>query len=145
MLHYSRGRQNFRKEVAKQMNLTLLISEIESVDKEVKESSETTISCVITGITAAVTVSWRTSSGKVSGTNFTPTQGTYSNGEQTSTLTVKGAQVITDTAYTCRITSGSLPSSAHSDTTVNLNVYGRQQHFHYSYSNMIYISSLKEL
>ena len=95
------------------------------MSKEVKKGSDTTISCVITGITAKVTVSWRTSSGEVSGDNFTPDQGTYSNGQQTSTLIVKGTQVTTDTTYTCRVTSG----SEHSDTTVNLNVYGRPYHF----------------
>ena len=109
------------------------ISEVESVNKEVKKGSDTTISCVITGIAAKATVSWRTNSGEVSGTNFTPVEGTYSNGKQTSTLTVKGTQVTADTAYTCRVTSGSLPDSGYSDTTVNLNVYGKvQDHTVYS-------------
>jgi hypothetical protein len=93
------------------------------VIKEVKKDSDTTISCVITGITAKVTVSWRTSSGEVSGDNLIPNQGTYSEGKQTSTLTVKGTEVATDTAYTCRVTSGSVDS----DTTVNLNVCGTLQ------------------
>ena len=95
------------------------------MNKEVKTGSDSTISCVITGLTAKATVSWLTSSGEVSGDNFTPVEGTYSNGEQTSTLAVKGTQVNSDTAYTCRITSGSIPTSTHSDTVVNLNVYGR--------------------
>ena len=98
-----------------------------------KKGSETKLSCVITGLTAKATVSWRTSSGEVSGNNFTPVEGTYSNGKQTSTLTVKGTQVTADTAYICRVTSGSLPDSGHSDTTVNLNVYGKvQDHIVYS-------------
>jgi hypothetical protein len=79
---------------------------------------------MITGLTAKATVSWRTSSGEVSGENFTPTQGTFDKGKQTSTLAVKGTQVTLDTVYTCRVTSGSLPDSGYSDTTVNLNVYG---------------------
>ena len=90
-----------------------------------KKGSDTTKSCVITGLTAKATVSWRTSSGEVTGSNFTPVEGTYSNRKQTSTLTVKGTQVTADTAYTCRVTSGSLPDSGYSDTTVNLNVYGK--------------------
>jgi len=79
---------------------------------------------VITGITANATVTWRNSTGPVSGANFTAIPGNYSNGTQTSTLEVKGIQVTADTAYTCRVTPGSLPDSGYSDTTVELNVYG---------------------
>ena len=103
----------------------MFISEVVAVSKEVKKGSDTMISCVISGITATATVSWRTSSGEVSGVNFTPVQGTYSDGNETSTLSVKGTQVNSDTAYTCRVTSGSLSNSGYSDTAVNLNVYGR--------------------
>ena len=92
-----------------------------------KKGSDTTISCVITGIKARATVSWQTSSGVVSRDNFIPLQGTYSNAKQISTLAIKGTKVTADTAYTCRVTSGSLPDSGHSDTTVNLNVYGKFQ------------------
>jgi hypothetical protein len=80
---------------------------------------------VISGITATATVSWVTNTGAaVSGSYFSTTQGTHSGGTQTSTLLVYGDQVTADTAYTCRVTSGSLSNSAHSDTTVYLNVYG---------------------
>ena len=102
-----------------------LISEVEFVGKVVKTGSDTTISCVITGLTDKATVSWLTSLGKVSEEDFTPVQGAYFNGEQTSTLAVKGTQVNSDTVYTCRVTPGSSPTYAHSDTVVNLNVYGR--------------------
>ena len=94
------------------------------MNKEVKKGSDTTISCVITGITETATVTWRTSTGPVPAEKFTPIQGSYSGGAQTSTLAVDGTLVNEDTAYTCRVTSGSLPDSSHSDTTVNLNVYG---------------------
>ena len=89
-----------------------------------KKGSETTISCAITGLTETATVTWRTSTGPVPAEKFTPIQGSYSGGAQTSTLAVDGTLVNEDTAYTCRVTSGSLPDSSHSDTTVNLNVYG---------------------
>ena len=103
----------------------MLISEVEPVSKEVKKGSDTTISCVITGITAKASVIWLNSAGTVSGANFTALQGSYlNNGTQTSTLEVKGIQVTADTAYTCRVTSGPLPDSGYSDTTVELNVYG---------------------
>ena len=107
--------------------MTSFISEVETVSKEVIKVSETTISCVITGLSdATASVSWRTSTGAaVSGDNFIPTVGTQADGKQTSTLLVNGPQVSVDTAYTCRITSGTLSDSGSSDTTVNLHVYGR--------------------
>ena len=106
------------------IHLSNLTSEVESVNREVKKGSDTTISCVITGLTETATVTWRTSTGPVPAEKFTPVQGSHSAGTQTSTLAVDGTLVNDDTAYTCRVTSGSLPDSSHPDTTVNLNVYG---------------------
>jgi hypothetical protein len=105
--------------------VNLSISEVTAKSKEVKKGSDTTISCMLTGLTAKATVSWQTSSGEVSGDNFTPTQGTFDKGKQTSTLAVKGTQVITDNVYTCRVTSGSLSDSGYSDKTVYLYVFGK--------------------
>ena len=103
--------------------LLKITSDVESVSKEVKKGSDTTISCVITGITETATVTWRTSTGPVPADKFTPVQGSHYDGTQTSTLTVEGTLVNEDTAYTCRVTSGSLPDSSQSETTVNLNIY----------------------
>ena len=89
-----------------------------------KKGSTTVISCVITGITESVTVAWRTATDPVSGIKFTSVQGSHSGGKQTSTLTVDSTVVTEDKAYTCRVTSGSLPDSGHFDNTVNLNVFG---------------------
>ena len=89
-----------------------------------KKGSDSTISCVITGLNETATVAWRTSTGPVPAEKFAPVQGSHSGGTQTSALAVDGTLVNEDTAYTCRVTSGSLPDSIHSDTTVNLNVYG---------------------
>ena len=102
------------------------------VNLEVLKDSTTTISCVITGITDTATVMWRTSTGEVSGDEFTATQGSHSEGTQTSTLTVDGTQVNVDTAYTCRVTSGSLPESGPFDTNVNLKVFGKPCNLHIS-------------
>ena len=104
--------------------LLKITSDVESVSKEVKKGSDTTISCVITGITETATVTWRTSTGPVPADKFTSLQGSHYDGTQTSTLAVDKTLVNEDTAYTCRVTSGSLPDSSHSQTTVNLNVYG---------------------
>lgn len=104
----------------------LNISEVESVGIEAKKGTDTTISCVITGLTSKVIVFWRNDKEEVSEDNFNPSQGTYdaSTGEQISTLTVKGAQVKSDTTFTCRVSSDSYPESDHSDTTVDLKVIG---------------------
>ena len=89
-----------------------------------KKGSDTTISCAITGLTETATVTWRTSAGPVPAEKFSSIQGSHSGGAQTSTLAVDGSLVNEDTAYTCRVTSGSLADSSHSETTVNLKVYG---------------------
>ena len=79
---------------------------------------------MITGITSTVTVVWRTATEPVSGSKFNFVKGSHSGGTQTSTLTVDSTEVTEDKAYTCRVTSGSLPGSGHFDNTINLNVYG---------------------
>ena len=114
------------------------------MNREVNKGSGTTISCVITGLAETATVTWRTSTGPVLAEKFTLVQGSQSAGTQTSTLAVDGTLVNDDTAYTCRVTSGSFPDSSHSDTTVNLNVYGTffnadnylATHFMIWYSNL---------
>ena len=119
--------------------LSKRISDVESVNKEVKKGSDTTISCVINGITETATVTWQISTGPVSAEKVTPVQGSHSGGTQTSTLAVDGTLVNEDTAYTCRVTSGSLPDSSHSDTTVKLNVYSMffnvSSHLDYAFLN----------
>ena len=101
------------------------ISDVQSIEKEVKKGSATTISCVVTGIEETVTVAWRTATEPVSGSKFTSVQGSHSGGTQISTLTVDSTEVTEDKAYTCRVTSGSFPDSGHFDNTVNLNVFGK--------------------
>ena len=101
-----------------------ILSEVESVGKEVRKGSTTAFSCVITGITETVTVAWRTATEPVSGSKFNSVQGSHSGGTQTSTLTVDSTEVSDDKSYTCRVTSGYYPDSGYFDNTVNLNVFG---------------------
>ena len=101
-----------------------ILSEVESVGKEVRKGSTTAISCVITGITETVTVAWRTSTEPVSESKFNSVQGSHSGGTQTSTLTVDSTEVTEDKAYTCRVTSGYYPDSGYFDNAINLNVFG---------------------
>ena len=101
-----------------------ILSEVESVGKEVRKGSTTAISCVITGITETVTVTWQTVTEPVSESKFNSVQGSLSGGTQTSILTVDSTEVTEDKAYTCRVTSGYYPDSGYFDNTVNLNVFG---------------------
>ena len=113
-----------------------MISAVEALGQEVKaESTETTISCKITGLAAQATVVWLdTPQGTtaLSGADFTAKEGNYDNGEQTPTLQVKGNSAKEDKNYYCKVTSGSLSKSDSSETTVPLNVYGeiQQRVFH---------------
>ena len=114
-----------------------MISAVEAIGQEVKaQSDETEISCKITGLAAQATVVWLDTSGAtagVSGDDFTSEQGTLNDqGEQTPTLKVKKNSAKQDKNYYCKVTSGSLPDSDSSETTVPLNVYGEieQRVFH---------------
>ena len=114
-----------------------MISAVEALGKEVKaESGEITISCKITGLAAEATVVWldapKGTTPISAGNDFTPEQGNYDNGEQTPTLKVKADSVKGDKNYYCKVTSGKLPKSDSSETTVPLNTYGeiQQRVFH---------------
>ena len=89
--------------------------------KEVKKGTETTISCLVTEISALMSITW---TGFIPGEDFVESSGTFSSGSQTGTLTVKAPQVITDKTYTCSVTSIERPSSDVGSLEVKLNVYG---------------------
>ena len=71
--------------------------------------TETSVSCVITGITQQLdSVVWRKDGSDVttlSEDNYVVSAGTYSSNSQTTTLTVKAAVNTADSTYTCAITS----------------------------------------
>ena len=94
---------------------------MEAVNKEMKSGTETTLSCVISGLTEAATVTWHDSTGE----ELTSTPGTLSGDEQTTELVVSSDAVTSDAVYTCRVTSGEYPDSDPQDTEVNLNVYSK--------------------
>ena len=75
-----------------------------------KKGTDATISCAITGLSAAnAAVTWKDSEGTaVTGDNFTPVAGTQDSGAQTATLLVKAAAVTEDKAYSCEVKSGTL-------------------------------------
>ena len=101
-------------------------------DQEVLSGQDATISCVVTGITKDLkTVIWKKDGGDVKsigdGSNYEVTPGSYNNnGEQTTSLLVKGAATDQDSAYVCEVTPADdeTDPSVQADT-VNLNVYSK--------------------
>ena len=60
--------------------------------REVGTGTQTTLSCVISGITQAVNVTWKKSGTEItSGDSFTANGGTYGSGTQTATLEISSA------------------------------------------------------
>ena len=107
--------------------MTTCILAVVAGNKEVGSGEEATISCVVSGLTAALGgVKW-TNSGGVDVTdgsiaaNHQVNAGNLDEGSQTTTLIV-GATATTDTTYTCLITSEEWGKTDH-DTTVSLGVF----------------------
>ena len=95
--------------------------------KEVLKGTETTLTCIISGITQAVSVAWY----KGGDTPVVNTDAHYgvkavpyatNTNTQSSLLTVKSAVVQVDTAYTCRVTSGEFSNSLPQDTEASLKI-----------------------
>ena len=93
-----------------------------------ESGTETTVSCVVTGITQRLdAVVWKiagTDVTSLSGSNYVVSAGTYSSNSQTTTLTVKAAANTADSTYTCAITINEWLVS-NRETNVVLNVFGR--------------------
>ena len=101
---------------------------VDPVPQEVKSGETATISCVVNGLTAALTdVKWKNAAGtlvtdaSISG-NHEALAGTLEGDSQTTTLKVV-ATGSTDTTYTCVITSDEW-AQTNVETTVSLDVFG---------------------
>ena len=103
-----------------------IFSDIQPTNKEIETGTETTISCIVTGITRKLdAVVWKkdgTDVASLSGINYVVSAGTYSFNSQTTTLNVKAAVNSADSTYTCAITSNE-HQQTDKETTVVLNVY----------------------
>ena len=109
------------------VSIKLFLSDVQAISKEVSFATETTISCVITGITKQLdAVVWKQSGTDVttiSEEDYVVSSGTYDSNSQTTTLTVKAAANIADRTYTCDITSNEWLVTNRA-TDVVLNVFG---------------------
>ena len=106
------------------MTLTKLTFNVEEKSKEVEENTSAVLSCVITGITEAVTTTWTDSSDAdlAGNSDYSIDQGNYGSNSQTTTLTVTNG-VSSDTTFSCKVTSTEW-SKTDEATAVALNVYG---------------------
>ena len=102
-------------------------SEIAPINKEVEVSTETTISCVVSGISKQLdAVVWTKAGTDVTtlteDNSYVVSAGTYGSNSQTTTLTVKAAVNTADSTYTCVITSNEWLVT-NRQTNVALNVF----------------------
>ena len=113
--------------------MTSVYSDVKAHSAEVKSGTDTTISCVISGIKNRVTVEWLLNGASVSvissdsRSSYTSNTGSVdadNMNSQTATLNIEGSAVKKDGTYTCRVQSELFSESPTSDTVVYLYVYG---------------------
>ena len=104
---------------------------VEAGDKEQLADTEATISCKVTGLTKALNkVEWKKpdsttiTSGGADNFIIDTGSGSFSDGTQTTTLTVPGAQTDQDKIYECLVTSDE-PGGTEKSTDVNLKVFSK--------------------
>ena len=93
-------------------------------------ATETTISCIVSGITRQLdAVVWTKSGTDVTtlteDNSYVVSAGTYGSNSQTTTLTVKAAVNTADSTYTCVITSNEWLQT-NKETIVALNVFSKE-------------------
>ena len=108
-----------------------------------ERGTDTTISCIVTGISRQLdTVKWTKGGTDVTtlteDNSYVVSAGTYSSNSQTTTLTVKAAVNTADSTYTCVITSNEYQET-NKETLVSLNVFGKS----HALLNSVYISHLE--
>ena len=109
--------------------IMIFFSEVEAKPSEVLKGTESTISCVVTGLTKKLdTVAWEKPNSGGAITNnvdgYKIDEGTYKSDDnsQTTILTVPTTATTADLVYTCIITSNEHKKTAEK-TTVNLNTF----------------------
>ena len=100
-----------------------LFSAIDTGDQEIIAGNNATISCIVTGITEEMSISW---SGFTEEAHFIPNPGTYNSttNSQTGTLKIGDNATSEDATYTCTVASKLNTESEDKSVEVKLNVYG---------------------
>ena len=108
-------------------DILILISEVAATNDDAAKGTAGVVTCVISGITEAVTVVFNDGTSDIAtvGSVTTVDPGTLAVGatSQTATLTVHDVQA--DAAYTCKVTSGQYSDSGAQDTLVSITMLGK--------------------
>ena len=100
------------------------VSDIVVSSKEVGSGTSTTLSCVVSDITQAVSIVWKSGgSTVVDGDGITTKSGDFSSSSQTATLEIASAEA--DKTYTCEVKSGALPNSEPAVKSLDIFVYSK--------------------
>ena len=114
-------------------NFTLLLlclfSDVSVVSKEVKIITDSTISCIVTGISEPVIITW---SGYKEDEHHTADPGSLISDSQSSTLHVTSVQI--DHTYTCTVSSVQHPTSPAASREVHLDVFSKLPTFYLIYT-----------
>ena len=120
MQKYSDVSKTIDDTVVATTNFKLTVSDVTTTNKDAHVGTQTILTCSVTGLSAAATITWKKNS-QVQSSGVEDGVAGYSGGSQTSTLTVSDPQ--SDGVYSCEVTSGALPDSPSSSTTAVLNTY----------------------
>ena len=94
------------------------------MNQEVSKRTETEISCTITEIGTAMTITW--SGYDASNENYLVESGIFNanDNSQTSSLTIKSEAVVADNEFSCSVSSAEMLASESKNFIVQLFVYG---------------------
>ena len=111
-----------------------------------KENTDTTISCTITGITQQLNaVVWTKAGTDVTllteDNSYVVSAGTYGSNSQTTTLTVKAAVNTADSTFVCVVTSNEWLITER-QTNVILNVFGKE-HESFMFCSLLLLVTVK--
>ena len=100
------------------------VSDIVVHSREVGTGTRATLSCVVSDITQAVSIVWKSGgSTVVDGDGITTKSGDYSSSSQTAALEIASAEA--DKTYTCEVKSGALPNSEPAVKSLDIFVYSK--------------------
>ena len=100
------------------------VSDIVVHSREVGTGTRATLSCVVSDITQAVSIVWKSGDiTVVDGDGITTKSGDYSSSSQTAALEIASAEA--DKTYICEVKSGALPNSEPAVKSLDIFVYSK--------------------
>ena len=116
------------KETTYVLKLIGYLSGVATTNKEIEKDTAETLTCTVSGLTAAATVKWRSATGGddiADGDKFTATAGDYTeaSNSQEFELAVKLSETTADKQYFCAVTSTEWEKTDE-EATADLKVFG---------------------